>query len=133
FNDTIKAVEDMVFDQCNTAMYSPRKRTPAATWKDKQLTKEIKKERINILNDYVKKSAFKSNEKMLNSTQEILIESFSETDNETILCGRTRNNKITHLKGDKSLVGELVKVKITDITAWSIRGEIIKETISANI
>ncbi|MGD9580765.1 MAG: tRNA (N6-isopentenyl adenosine(37)-C2)-methylthiotransferase MiaB, partial [Vampirovibrionia bacterium] len=58
FNDTIKAVEDMVFDQCNTAMYSPRKRTPAATWKDKQLTNEIKKVRINSLNDYVMKSAF---------------------------------------------------------------------------
>ena len=125
FKNTLKAVEDLTFDQCNTAMYSPRKRTAAATWKDIQLTKEIKRERINILNDYVKKSAYIANEKMLNTTQEILIESYSENNNEVILCGRTRNNKITHLKGDKKLIGEIVKAEITDITAWSIRGKII--------
>jgi len=62
---------------------------------------------------------------MLNTIQEILIESYSENNNEVILCGRTRNNKITHLKGDKKLIGEIVKAEITDITAWSIRGKII--------
>lgn len=125
FQDTVKAVDDLVFDQCNTAMYSPRKKTSAATWKDLQLTKEIKKERINILNDQVKKSAYNANKKMLNTIQEILIESYSKNNGEIILCGRTRNNKLTHLKGDKKLVGELIKAEITDITAWSIRGKIL--------
>ena len=125
FNDTVKAVDVLLFDQCNTAMYSPRKQTPAATWKDIQLTKQIKKERINILNEHVKQSAHKSNEKYLNTIQELLIESYSENETGTILMGRTRNNKITHITGDKNLVGDLVDVKIVEITPWSLRAAMI--------
>lgn len=123
FQDTIKAVDDLVFDQCNTAMYSPRRQTPAATWKTIQLSQNVKKERINILNSHVKKAALKANIKYIDTIQEILVESFKQKDNEIILTGRTRNNKLTHFKGLKDLVGEIVNVKIIDVSAWSLKGE----------
>lgn len=122
FQDTVKAVEELLFDQCNTAMYSPRKQTPAATWKEKQIPKEVKKQRINILNYQVKQSAFKSNEKFINTTQEVLVESSSYNDGKLILSGRTKNNKITHFESDLPLIGKFVKVKIVDTTPWSMRG-----------
>lgn len=125
FQDSVKAVKDLMFDQCNTAMYSPRKQTPAATWKDIQLSKEVKKERINILNAQVKDSAYKANQQYLNTTQEVLVEDFQETENNIILTGRTRNNKLTHFPGSKELIGELVNVKIGEITAWSIKGTMV--------
>lgn len=125
FLDTVKAVDYLVFDQCNTAMYSPRKQTPAATWKDLQLNKHIKKERINLLNKHVKKSALKANKKYLGTIQEIMVENSSEKEGKTILSGRTRNNKITHFEGNTKLIGQLITVRITDITAWSLRGELL--------
>lgn len=123
FLDTVKIVDELIFDQCNTAMFSPRKQTPAATWKDLQLTKDIKKERINILNEHVKQAALKANLKYLNTIQEILVEGGSEKNISSILNGRTRNNKITHFNGDIKNIGKLVDVKIVDITPWSLRGE----------
>lgn len=125
FNDTVETVDELVFDQCNTAMYSPRKQTPAATWKSDQLSIEIKKQRINILNKHVKQSALKSNLKLIDSIQEVLVENYSTKDKETILNGRTRNNKITHFKGSTNHIGEVVKVKIIDISPWSLKGELI--------
>lgn len=124
FEDTIKAVDELVFDQCNTAMYSPRKQTPGATWKTIQLPQSVKKERINILNSHVKKAALKSNIKYIDTNQEILVESFKEKDKDIILTGRTRNNKLTHFKGSIDLVGEIVAVKITDASAWSLKGDL---------
>lgn len=125
FQDSVKAIKELIFDQCNTAMYSPRNQTPAATWKDIQHSKEVKKDRINVINKQVKESALKANQKFLNTTQEVLVEGHSEDTDKVILNGRTRNNKLTHFEGPKEKVGELVNIKIVDCTAWSLRGEII--------
>ena len=40
--------------------------------------------------------------------------------------GRTRNGKLVNFEGDKSLVGELVNVKIIKSKGFSLEGEIIK-------
>lgn len=125
FNDTLKAVDELVFDQCNTAMYSQRKQTPAATWHKEQLPKDVKKERINTLNVHVKQAALKANQKYLNTMQEILVESYSTKEQDIILNGRTRNNKLTHFKGDQKLVGELITVKVIEVSPWSLKGELI--------
>jgi tRNA-2-methylthio-N6-dimethylallyladenosine synthase len=125
FNDTVKSVDELIFDQCNTAMYSPRKQTPAATWKEKQIAKDVKKARINILNSHVKKAALKANQQYLDTIQEILVESFSKHNESPMLTGRTRNNKLTHFSGSEELIGELVQVSINEVTAWSLKGTLI--------
>lgn len=125
FMDTVRIVDELCFDQCNTAMYSPRKRTPAATWREHFLSDSVKKERINILNAHVKESARRANEKYLHSEQQVLVEDFQEKEEKIILTGRTRNNKLTHFEGDKSLVGEVVQVVITEISPWSLKGKLL--------
>jgi tRNA-2-methylthio-N6-dimethylallyladenosine synthase len=125
FYDTVKAINDLGFDQCNTAMYSPRKQTPAATWKDKQLPVSIKKERINILNSHVKEAALKASLKYQNTIQEVLVESYTKKENGFILNGRTRNNKLTHFKGEKELTGQTVKIFVEEASPWSLKGRLI--------
>jgi tRNA-2-methylthio-N6-dimethylallyladenosine synthase len=123
FNETLSIIDDVMFDQCNTAAYSPRKQTPAAVWKD-QVPFGEKKRRLNILWDKVKEITKKSNEKYIGRVLEVLPDNYKEENGETILTGRTRNNKLTHFKGSKDLVGIHVEVKITEASIWCLKGEI---------
>ena len=36
------------------------------------------------------------------------------------------NNKLVNFKGDSSLIGKIVKVKILDAKTWSLDGEYVK-------
>lgn len=124
FNDTLTIIDEMLFDLCNTAAYSQRRQTPAAVWKD-QLPKEVKKQRLIVLNEKVKESALKSNQRCIGKTLEVIPEKFQDEDGAIILNGRTRCNRIAHFVGDKSLIGTLVNVKITDASTWCIKGELV--------
>ncbi|OGI30483.1 MAG: tRNA (N6-isopentenyl adenosine(37)-C2)-methylthiotransferase MiaB [Candidatus Melainabacteria bacterium RIFOXYA12_FULL_32_12] len=123
FEDTLSIIEQIGFDHCNTAAYSPRKRTPAAVWKE-QLPQEAKKSRLNLLNEQVKQSTIKSNEKYIGKILEILAENYNEVNGETILNGRSRNNKIVHFLGKKELIGQLINVEIQESSIWCLKGQI---------
>ena len=44
--------------------------------------------------------------------------------NEETLTGRTEGGKVVNFPGDRSLVGEFVRVRITKSQTWSLFGEI---------
>jgi len=121
FEDTLSIIDEIVFDQCITAAYSQRKQTPAAVWKN-QLPREVRKERLNILNEKGKEAAKKANEMYIGRIMEVLVENFNESDSEIVLYGRTRNNKIVHFPGNKDLIGSLVNVKIEEASLWCLKG-----------
>lgn len=123
FEDTLSIIEEVVFDHCNTAAYSPRKQTPAAVWKD-QLSQEIKKSRLYKLNEKVKEATIKSNASYVGRALEVLAENFNEEEGIINLNGRTRNNKIVHFSGDKELIGQLINVEIQDSSIWCLKGSI---------
>jgi len=132
FEDTLSIIDLINFDQCNTAAYSERKQTPAAVWKN-QVPKEIRKQRLNILNNRVKESTKKSNDKYIGRTMEVLAENFNENNGEIILYGRTRNNKIVHFSGSKELISKLVNVEIKESSLWCLKGYIIYTTPKTNL
>ncbi len=119
FGETLSILDEVLFDHCNTAAYSPRRQTPAAVWKD-QVPNEEKKKRINLLNAKVRETVKKSHEKFMGETIEVLVEGFNPEDG--MLKGQARSSKVVHFKGDESLIGSLVQVKITDCTIWSMIG-----------
>lgn len=125
FEETLSIVDEVVFDHCNTAAYSPRRQTPAAVWKN-QLSFDEKKRRLNILNDKIKETTKLSNDRCVGKTMEVLVDGFSEKDGKITLNGRTRTNKIVHFDGDKSLIGTLLNIKITEALIWCLKGEIVK-------
>lgn len=124
FEDTLSIVDDLVFDLCNTAAYSPRRQTPAAVWKE-QLSKEIKKERLNILNERVKDAARRSSENYIGNVYEVLPEKFDEENGIVMLTGRTRSNKIVHFEGPVELIGTQVLVKVQESSIWSMKGSLV--------
>jgi tRNA-2-methylthio-N6-dimethylallyladenosine synthase len=56
---------------------------------------------------------------MIGSVQKVLVENKAKKGDN--LFGRTENMRNTHFKGDESLIGQIVNVKITDaINIWLI-------------
>lgn len=123
FLNTVKTVQEIEFDACNTAAYSPRPDTPSAIW-ESQISEEEKNERLRYLNSVINEIMEKKNKKLLNTFQKVLVEGASQT-NENRLTGRTRGNMVVNFDGDKNLVGKLVNVKIIKTNPWSLNGELI--------
>ena len=122
FENTLKLVEDIGFDQLNTAAYSPRPGTPAAVW-DKQISEEVKSDRLQRLNHLVARKAESRSQRYLGRIEEVLVEN-ENPKNPTQVMGRTRGNRLTFFPGNlNELKGQLVKVKITEIRAFSLTGE----------
>ena len=122
FQNTLRLVADIGFDQLNTAAYSPRPGTPAALWEN-QVSEEVKADRLQRLNHLVSTTAAARSERYFNRIEEVLIED-QNPKNPAQVMGRTRSNRLTFCDGDiNELKGELVLVKITDVRAFSLTGE----------
>jgi tRNA-2-methylthio-N6-dimethylallyladenosine synthase len=124
FQDTLKLIEDIGFDMVNTAAYSPRPGTPAATWPD-QLSEEVKVERLKVINDLARKIAGERSQRYLDRLEEVLVEAQNPKIPSQVL-GRTRGNRLTFFAGDiTKLQGRTVPVKITEVRPYSLTGEIV--------
>lgn len=121
FENTLKLVSDIGFDQLNTAAYSPRPGTPAAIW-DNQLSEEIKSDRLQRLNHLVATKAAERSQRYLGRIEEILVEEVNPKDANQVM-GRTNGNRLTFFTGNiEELRGKLVKVKITEVRPFSLTG-----------
>ena len=123
FEETINVVKYVEFDSLFTFIYSRRDKTKAALMESVLSDEEIQKNFDRLLetqNDISKKI----NESYLGRNVEVLVEGVSKN-NSDALQGRTPENKIVNFKGDTSLIGKFVKLKITDAKTWSLNGEII--------
>ncbi|MBB71929.1 MAG: tRNA (N6-isopentenyl adenosine(37)-C2)-methylthiotransferase MiaB [Legionellales bacterium] len=129
FEDTMNLVHDIGFDHSYSFIYSPRPGTPAAKLKD-NIDMDTKKRRLKILQDRLNQQTAEISQKMVGTTQTILITGESKKDAKQI-SGRTENNRVVNLDGDKNLIGQMVKVKITEALPNSLRGDIEDITESA--
>lgn len=120
FMDSCNLIEEIGFDACNTAAYSPRPHTPASNW-EPQISQEMKQERLRFANSIVSETALRRNKEYLGKTTEVLVEGRSERNPERLM-GRSRTNKIVNFEGPESLVGELVDVTIETANPWALRG-----------
>ena len=127
FQNTLSLIEDIGFDQVNTAAYSPRPNTPAAIW-DNQLPEMVKKERLNELNNLVEKTSRNRNKRYLKNIENILIEGLNPK-NTSQLMGRTRTNRLTfvetpNLIDNKNFIGNEINVLINETRSFSLTGVI---------
>ncbi len=129
FMDTVNLVEEIQFDSCTTAAYSPRPHTHSAAWAD-QLPEHEKFERLRFLNTVVGDVSHKINKRYLGKRVEVLVEGVSQRD-ESRLSGRTRTNKIVNFEGDKSLTGKLVDVEVQSANPWALRGTLSTSLVPA--
>ncbi|WP_431029564.1 tRNA (N6-isopentenyl adenosine(37)-C2)-methylthiotransferase MiaB [Lysinibacillus sp. LZ02] len=124
FQETIDLYREVGFEMAFTYIYSPREGTPAAKMVD-NVPQDVKKERLQRLNAVVEEFSAAALKKYEGQIVEVLVEGSSKK-RDDVLAGYTRRNKLVNFAGDKDLVGQLVKVKITSAASYSLRGEFVE-------
>lgn len=123
FLETLDLVKKAQFEGAFTYLFSKRDGTPAANFEDITPLNE-KKARLYRLNDQINEGYLLGNQRFLNKTVKVLVEGTSKYD-ENILAGYTDHYKLVNFKGEKSLIGKIVDVKITIAKTWFLLGEAV--------
>ena len=124
FNETLDLVRKAQFEGAYTFIYSPRSGTPAASYHN-SLTEEEKKTRLLTLNELINEGFYNGNKRFEGEVVEVLVDGESDKDKE-MLTGYTPHEKVVNFKGDKSLIGTIVKVKIEKAYSWHLRGKLVE-------
>lgn len=122
FLETLDVVRQVQYDSVFTFIYSKRTGTPAAVLEG-QVSKEVVKERFDRLLKKVHKIAGEMCSVHTNTVQEVLVEARDSQD-ERLMTGRMGNNLLVHFPGDKSLIGQLVDVKLKECRGFYYIGEL---------
>jgi len=125
FEATMNLIKAVDFDLSFSFIYSARPGTPAADMVD-DISDELKKQRLQILQDRISQQALRIARNMLNTEQRILVEGPSKK-NPMELRGRTENNRIVNFVAPHTVIGQFVDVKITDVYANSLRGDLVRQ------
>lgn len=122
FQDTMDLVHEMGFDTSFSFVYSPRPGTPAANLPD-ETPMEVKKQRLQILQNRLLMNASRYSQSMIDSTQRILVTGLSKKSSQQ-LAGRTECNRVVNFEGSIDMIGQFVNVIITDALPNSLRGRL---------
>ena len=120
FMETMDVVEKVRYNSAFTFIYSPRTGTPAA--KKEQIPEDITKDRFQRLLKLVQNIGQEKTAEMTGKSVEVLVEQVNEHD-DSLVTGRCDNNTLVHFKGDASLIGTIVTVKLTECKGFYFIGE----------
>ena len=141
FEETLRLLETVRYDQVFAAAYSARPGTPATHLAD-NVPAADKRRRLNTLLALQERIGLERNQAWLGHRLEVLVDSVAPPhahDHEhderadpvespgygARLSGRTRTNKLVHLTGDPALVGATVAVLIDHAGPYALRGALI--------
>jgi tRNA-2-methylthio-N6-dimethylallyladenosine synthase len=124
FQDTMKLIKAVDFDMSFSFIFSPRPGTPAADYPC-DVSEREKKDRLYELQQTINSQAMRYSRQMLDTEQRVLVEGPSKK-NLMELRARTENNRVVNFEGSPELIGQFVDVKITDVFANSLRGELVR-------
>lgn len=121
FKDTLEVMNEVRFEQIFSFKYSPRPLTKAATMSG-QIEPAVAARRLSelqslhnaILDEIVAKQRLKE--------FEVLFEELREN---KAVAGRSNNNFLVEVQGDKALLGKVQKVKITNPRRLVLYGEVV--------
>ena len=125
YRRTLDLIDEIGFDQVNTAAYSPRPNTPAADWPN-QLSEEVKVQRLQEINALVERKAKERSARYAGRSEQVLVEGVNPKQADQVM-GRTRTNRLTFFpaaraSGGQWQAGDLVEVRIEEVRAFSLSG-----------
>lgn len=126
FNQLMKLVEELKFDNSYCFVYSERPGTPAASLQD-DTPLEVKNRRLKQLVAKIDEHVLEINQKMVGKTERVMMESMARDG--LHLQGRTENGRVVLIAIEsehaKRLIGKLIAVKYTEALPHSLRGELV--------
>jgi len=119
--DTVDVIKRARFSGAFTFIYSKRTGTPAAVMEN-QVSQQQAKKSFNAVLDALNPIIYELNTKKVGKEFTVLAEEVSSSDS-SFVTGRTDDNSLVHFKADGSVIGTMVKVKITDCKTFYLIGE----------
>ena len=123
FDDTLSLIETVRYDAMFTFIYSPRVGTPAAKMPD-PYTRAQKQVRFDALVAAANRISEEKHRAYEGSVQRVLVDG-ADGRGDHPLTARTKGGRLVHMRGDASLVGRFVDVKITGSNTWALYGEAV--------
>ena len=121
FQATMDIVEKVKFDASYSFIYSQRPNTPASQMED-DVSEEVKKNRLDLLQDRLNQIAFGYSRKLVGTIQNCLVMGLSKKDPGQ-LQARTICDRVVNFQADNyDLVGQLVNIQINEALPNSLRG-----------
>ena len=127
FEETLTLVKKLNFINSYSFIFSPRPGTKAANLK--LIDKDISKERLITIQNYLFDHQAKMNKSFENKIIEVLVE--NKLKDQSKLFGRNKYLNSVIFEGDKSFIGKLIKVDIEKSNQNSLFGKITKNMKAA--
>lgn len=121
-NDTISLMKEVGFDFSYMFFYSERPKTLAERKFKDDIPEEIKKARLNEVQALQHEMSFINNQKTIGTKCEVLVEGTSKRSEDEVYGRNSQNLTVIVPKGNLK-PGDYVKVKITEVTSATAKGE----------
>ncbi|MBS2212413.1 tRNA (N6-isopentenyl adenosine(37)-C2)-methylthiotransferase MiaB [Carboxylicivirga mesophila] len=124
FQNTRKALKEFQYNMAYIAMYSKRPGAASYSWPD-DVELKIKKERLALLSEDLAEVSGAYNTAMVGQVFPVLVR---DTDRKSgYLSGQTEGKITVRFASDnKALIGQIVDVKITSASNFSVEGELVE-------
>jgi len=120
FEHSLSLVQEMKFDVVHVAAYSPRPGTIAYREYQDNIPAEVKKERLNKIEELQTAIASEINSQLRGQETEVLVEGKKGGK----WYGRTRSNKLVFFEDAGEWLGQLAIVHIDRTSPWSLIGQV---------
>ena len=127
FKDTINLVRKIKFINSFSFIFSPRPGTKAANLN--QIDKEIAKERLLKIQEYLFKFQLNMNKSFINKSVDVLVE--NKMDGQKKLFGRNQFMNSVIFEGNPNFIGKNINIKIEQANQNSLFGKIEKNNMRA--
>jgi len=114
--------KEMRFDVVHMAAYSPRSGTIAWRKYEDNVPSEVKKERLNKIEQLQASVAGEINSQLWGKTVEVLVKGKRRGK----WYGRTRSDKLVFFEDAADRLGHLVEVRIDKTSPWALQGKVIE-------
>lgn len=128
FEATMNLIAEVGFDASFSFIFSKRPGTPAADMED-DVSEEVKKQRLQILQDRINQQVFQISRRLVGTTQRILVTDYSKKDPGK-LSGRTECNRVVNFPCDNPLlIGHFADVKIVEAYPHSLLASLVSSEL----
>ena len=127
FEETLKLVKNLKFLNSYSFIFSPRPGTTASNYD--QIDQKILKERLKVLQEILFNNQKIKNKSFENNQVNVLVE--NKMKNQDKFFGRNEYMTSVIFKGNESLVGKIIPVKINNSNQNSLFGEILANDVEA--
>jgi len=121
FENTVELIQNIKFDKVHVSAYSTREGTIASRKMIDNVSTDEKKLRKKIIDEVQRDIQLDKNQKFIGECLEVLVDGRERGK----WKGRTRSDKLVFFEDSRDMLGNFVKIQITEGSPWSLQGILV--------